>query len=256
MMVGIAIMLFLFFTGEYIDIKIVKEDYEEYGKAVDLMHAIATSSDIIAKNSDGLKLKLVLDKNALLAEESKKREIDGYYYLSYDYSLKIDDFKTGETWLLGFPEETLNNFIKNERKCIEKDERILASKSIPVIIKNDISKNSGQLKIKLTKTPLSQLAYYISLSCMMPGSESDKFQKIILAYGLDSPQDNIKITKLDEKSYDVCVKTEDSIQLCKKISCSVEIVQETYTGNSNTDCPEFIIKNTGGKVVVYKPQSA
>ncbi len=256
MMVGIAIMLFLFFTGQYIDIKIVKEDYEEYGKAVDLMHAIATSSDIVAKNSDDQKLKLVLDKNALLTEESKKREIDGYYYLNYDYSLKIDDFKTGEMWFLGFPEEALNNFIKKEKKCIEKDERILASKSIPVIIKNVDSKNSGQLKMKLTRTPLSQLAYYISLSCMMPSSESDKFQKTVLAYGLDSSQDNVKITKLDEKNYDVCVKTNDLIQLCKKISCSVEIVQETYTGNSNIDCPEFIIKNTGGKVIVYRPQPA
>ncbi len=260
LIVSITLFLVFFFTGRYVDINIAKEQYIEYSKAIDLMHAITTSSSIVEKNHQGENLKIILNKDKIMIEQNiyPKRELKGFSYLDYDYSLEIEDLQTKEVWNLGFPKKEIENFVNREKKCQE-NENVLASKSIPVVIKNGDNKNPGLIRMILAKTPISELAYQISALCALPNFVN-MGSKGVIVYGLQNSKDNINIIKISDDQYDLCVKSENSVELCKEMKCPIEV--------KTKPCPKDLCKNSdeaGGclkptiernqkEVIVYVPE--
>lgn len=249
MIFAITVMILLFFSGKYLEFKIIEEDYIEYTKAIDMLSAITTSSSIVEKNTENLPMKLILDKNTIITKENiiPQKEIDDFSYLDYDYSIEITDFKTGEVWNLGFEKDVLNRFVKNGKRCLDLSEKPLSSVSIPAIIKKDDSRNAGQIKIWLTSTPLSKLTYFTSIACSTEG-----FEKNVWLYEIED-------VKFDDSNDEICVKPKNSDELCKKIKCDLGVETQSCGDSCKTikdsiGCHKSIIKNTGERVIIYVPQ--
>lgn len=251
--ISFAVLFISLITGRYLDIKIEKEKYQEYGKAINLLHAIATSSDIVVKDSNNQPMKIILDRQKIIDASTKNEELECCNYYDYNYFLEITDFRTGESWVIGSPSSDLNKFFKNGKKCevISKDKE-LAAYSIPITIYNGTNINPGMMKVRLIKTPLSNIAYYSAIACM-----KENYETTFNVYNLTKDSSGIKVSRNDSNEYEICILTDNNNKMCKIIECNISIEEKYLLTNEyseNDICYPVKIVKENGKVVIYVPQ--
>ena len=176
----VLIALFVLIFGSYVDIKIYKNIYVEHGKRIALLNAIGESSDLIMKDCNGQPKKLIFLENKL-DEVEKDKELSCCYCYNYDYLLEIRDLRKNNKWEIGF--DDLDYFFKKGKFCnVISKKKYLGSSSIPLVIFNGTDYNPGVGILTLGQTPLSNIAYGISIQCLK--NEDSEFETHI--YGIDS----------------------------------------------------------------------
>lgn len=229
-LVIVVLVLYVYFFTTYIDVKIFKISYIEHGKRIALLNAIAESSDMVMKDSNDQPKKIIFLKDKLNLIE-KNKELDCCYYYDYDQFLEIIEFRENNKWKIGF--DNLDYLFKKGKECkAVNKQKYIGSSSIPIVVFDGVNYNPGVAIIKLSQTPLSNIAYTISVNCMKDeDSESE-----IRIYGVSSLQ-----VSEDDDGKEICVKyVGNSEKFCKKIYCDKKIVNK-FAGH-NADCYDLTIK--------------
>lgn len=256
---GFIILIFKFIAGDVVKFNIEKENYEEAGKAINLLHAIATSSDLVEKDSINQPEKIVIDKAKLIQKDNSNKEMECCHYIDYDYYLRVKDLETSETFHLGFKNTTLEKFFKLGKKCgdINKN-KFFRSYRIPIIISDQSSnsRNLGEMEIYLTKTPLSNIAGNLAIACL-----KSKYKTPIILYGLKEKSNSISIES-NNNIYNICITSVDGNEMCKTISCDSKV--QILRGVSEDDMPDDCkvdsscalgcIEKDKDKVIIYVPE--
>lgn len=255
---GFVVLIFRFIGGDIVKFKVEKEIYEQAGKSVNLLHAIAESSDLVQKDSRGQPEKAVIDIEKLRSNNLNK-ELECCHYIDYDYYLKVKNLETSETFNLGFPSEKLTKFFFMGKKCGDIYENdVMRTYRIPIIISdqtNDV-RHLGEMSIYLVKTPLSNIANSLATACL-----KSNYVTRVNFYGLSESEDKITI-EVDNNIYNICIKTEDGTKMCKMISCGLNIQQQPISNlgeipeeckGGNDKCKTGCIKRTRDNVVIYVP---
>lgn len=234
----LIVLLFRFLSGDIIKFDVQKELYKQSGKAINLLNVIITSSDIVEKDSLGQPQKGLIKKEKLLEINNNNKELECCNYIDYDYYIEVKNLETSEFFTTGFPKKTMNNFFNLGKKCklIDSDEFLFGYK-VPISISEGDNIQLGEMVIYLIKTPLSNIADIISQACLKTDySEATSF------YGLMEETDNIIINEKSDDTYEVCVKSQDDINMCKIIKCNLKIKKlnedSPKCGSIDGDCPK------------------
>jgi hypothetical protein len=251
--ISFSIILINVVTGKYLDLKFERNDYLEQGKGINLLHVIATSSELLIKDRYNQPMKTVFDKQKIIDASNENKELECCNYYDYNYYLEIDDFRSGESWIIG-PQNDLYEFFRKGKTCetISKD-KALSTYSIPITIFDGINTNPGTMKLRLIETPLSNIAYHTEVACM-----KDNYEFQFDVYNLKPS--GIRLTQKDSDKYEICVLLENDNEICKTIECDIAVVKEHFpTEECDEDCKNYgcypvkIIREDE-KVVIYVPQ--
>jgi len=244
----ISVILILYVFVSYFDVKIFKNVYVEHGKRIALLNAIGESSYLIEKDSNDQPKKLIF-LSEKLDNMDKNKELSCCYYYDYDYFLEIRDFKNKNKWEIGF--DDLDYFLKKGKECeMVSKKKYIGASSIPAIIFDENNYNPGVAIIKLGQTPLSNIAYSISLQC----SKYSDYELKTKVYGIKS----IDIFDYEDNK-EVCIKYEkDSIEkeFCKKIFCNKKITKELTDLENEDGCYEITINylENEDEIKIYYPR--
>ncbi len=254
---SVVILIFGFLTGDIVKFKNEKEVYEEVGKAINILNVIATSSDLVVKDTNNQPEKAVISKEKLIEIRDSKKELDCCSYIEYDYSLQVKNLKTEESFDIGFPAVSIKNFFEQGKKCKQiPGEKFLRTYSIPVVIADGNNERyPAEMKINLVKTPLSNIANNLAIAC-----SKNKYSNDISIYELMQTSDGIKIEKISStNNYKICILSSDGTELCKVISCGFNIqevnkrIDEISTERWPIGCFPAKIENDGTRVILNVP---
>jgi len=221
--IGVTLAIILFLLGEVFDVSLHRGYYEEHGKRIGLLNMVAASSSLLVKDSDGLPQKLLFSKAELDASIGGGDGImETFSFLDYDYSLKITDGYSN--WELGFDRDELKELFDRGKDCgrIRTNKKVGKS-TILIAVSGGEEIVPGRANVMLVETPLSDIAYQLSVACT-----SDKFEKEIRFYGLKTCEGvvggcGIMITD-NKPKYEICVYSENGA-MCKQINCELDITQ-------------------------------
>lgn len=256
----IAIMLSLTtftivsFIERHVELRVEKDKFKEYARAMNLLNVIIMSRDLTSKDSYGQPLKAMLEE--LMLDTFKDKELDCCNYYEYDYSLIVEDFRTKQKWHFGFPQDELKSLFDEGKRCgeIDKNKQILTL-SLPVNIRNGDNINMGEIRIKMIETPLSKLTYSVLRACTY-----DNYKTSFYVYGLSKGESGISLEPAGSNKYRVCTTLKNARKMCKEVECGLtveeSILQKEICDGSceKNGCHMVRVERKGDVVYVYVPE--
>lgn len=249
-MISIAVFFMIFAVGNYLDFNLERWNYEEYGKGINLLHAISMQSSLVSR-VENVPMKSILEYDELERMNDKNQELECCYYYDYDYSLDIQDLRIPDNkWKIGFSKDELEYIFQERIRCTGEGKPITMF-SLPAVINYGDDKNPGMMNMELFKTPVSDIAYHISVAC-----SKEDFEKNFYVYLMDNPYQDISITN-DGDEYTVCTTTEGTTgnyMMCKKLNCELTVSKKLLKETCDEDCCPVEVKRGDGGVNVYVTQ--
>ena len=257
LMVAIGVAIIFLFFGKFVDVKVMKFELEEAREALNLLQTISTSSDLLVKDSNKQPIKLMFDKK-ILDEYNSKSPNEGIFYeekccnaIEYDYNLEFTDLKTDDKWSYGNLKFDLSSECYSVVSLNQK-----VKTQMPVNICEDGKCDFATASIELARTPLSELAFWISQVCL-------RQESVIKTIPFD--QNSVKGIKIDTDKKEVCVSLNTGDVICKKIYCGTGIQvegEDTYWSptlinggrqiTASTKCFNAIVNSTSEGIVHVK----
>ena len=247
--IGAGLMLLL--MGRWLDLTGLKYELVTQRNALDLSQLIVSSSPIVKRDSSGEPIKLILDSveldnygnNANRGTENPSEQRENWEkccdFLDFDYNLTIHKFKKEGDDLVVDRSWSISNLIFDPTSdCYIP--RIMGIGDLPVAIQENGEMHPGTAILTMTRTPLSDLSFWLSQSFVRASWEdywkifpSRGDERYDLTIPLDPEIECIKIFSIGEENYQrVCIYLRED-------RCSGEL------GCKNHMTPEDCSKETG-----------
>lgn len=233
-LIAVAVAIILMVTGKFIDLSVERQTSVQSRATINLLQDIVTESPILMTDSNGNKLKLVIDKKKY--NDNAGSLIECCDSVQYDYKFGIGEY--GEDTRAGFNAKqvdgmpTKTNYVSGsgdfelEDPCYtEFGIGLKSSAKVPVNVceggLNDCKQRIAS--IETTDTPLSELSYWIAQACSSKFAVSKRIPLSLKDY-----QNEGDIT-VDSSKKEICLHNN-----CKKFSCD---------GDVNGDRPDLADKD-------------
>jgi hypothetical protein len=271
---GAAIMLLM--IGRWLDITGVKYKFETQRNTMNLLQLLVTNSPVVKRDSTGTPLKLVLDEEKLTEynnfasigmgnvvpwsdRDVWERCCD---FLDFDYNFTVHNVMTGENFTIG-------NLIYNQlSSCYP--QRVVGVSDLPIVI-DDVGRNdAGIATVKMIRTPLSELSFWLSQAFIRASwekywsvysKEAEYYVKIPLdpeincVEFIDFNGDSIIDINDCVNNYGrVCVILKDGRESCKMFVCDNSVTFTTDWNHPNIGtCFGVLITSEKGSVKIFYP---
>jgi hypothetical protein len=265
---GAAILLLM--IGRWLDITGIKYKFETQRNAINLLQMLVSNSPVVKRDSANMPLKLVLDgeklneyqNNAGIGMENIvpwgdrdvwERCCD---FLDFDYNFTVHNIITSENFTIG-------NMIYNQLSdCYP--QRVIGISDIPIVIDKNGRGDAGVATIKMIRTPLSELSFWLSQAFVRASweeywsvysKESDYYVKIPL-----DPEINCVIIDSNDcvNNYGrVCVVIKEYSnyrESCKMFTCDNSVTFTTDWNHPTTGgCFDVLIRSQEDGVNIFYP---
>jgi hypothetical protein len=271
---GAAIMLLM--IGRWLDITGIKYKFETQRNAMNLLQTIVSNSPVVKRDSENMPLKLILDGEKLAEYQNtagigaedvvpwSNRDVweKCCDFSDFDYNFTVYNLVTGENFTIG------NLIYKNISDCYP--QRVIGFSDIPIVVDNSGRNDAGVATIKMIRTPLSELSFWLSQAFVRASwkeywnfysKESEYYVKIPLdpeiscVRFIDANNDGV-IDKDDcVNSYGrVCVNLTDGRESCKMFVCNDGVTFTTdWDHTAIGDCFEVLITTQKDSVNIFYP---
>jgi hypothetical protein len=241
---GITVGMLYFLTGKFVELKVFKEELIQSRDTIDMLQFLLTSSDLLV-SKDGEKIRLALNKTLLENKEDVEKILSKQSFTDYDYKLEI--FSSAN-----FSEKIFDlnfTYFNLDSECYKKYETYypISRDSLALLCEKPSNYFCGPVVVRLTtaKTPLSQLATWISKLCS--GYQNTSFEKHIILdtselieCGGGKEKCGIKYSK----NY-VCFYLKnlgEDKPICKPHNCGLEIDHISFAPEEK--CADIILNKT------------
>jgi hypothetical protein len=159
---GTAVMLVI--MGKWLDLTGIRYKMDTQRNAMNLVQLIISNSPVVSKESDQPD-KVILDAKELddyVNEAGLGSEIPSFKrmewedccdFLNFDHNFTVHDIVTGKSWTIG-------NLVFDESICYPN--RVQGIADVPVVVSQNGEKHPGVAIVRLKKTPLSDLSFWLS----------------------------------------------------------------------------------------------
>lgn len=163
---GTAVMLVM--MGKWLDLTGYRYRMETQRNAMNLIQLIVSNSPVVKKVTDQPD-KLILDSNKLDIYEtnagrgtqipSDERELweSCCDFLNFDHNFTVHDIETKKNWTIG-------NLVFSESECYP--QRVHGFADVPVVVSQNGNNHPAVAVVRLMKTPLSDLSFWLSQAFM------------------------------------------------------------------------------------------
>jgi hypothetical protein len=236
---GTAVMLII--MGKWLDLTGYRYKIETQRNAMNLVQLIVSNSPVVKKITDQPD-KLILDADKLdnyeeyakigwspsemtpERENYRKSWEDCCDFLDFDHNFTVHDIVTGENWTIG------NLVFKEMSECYP--QRVMGYADLPVIISKNNENHHGVAVVRLMKTSLSDLSFWLSEAFMMAYWKDywDLFPELTdyaVTIPLDPEIKKVSIHDVDDNNKRICTHL-DNIVVCKNFVYK----QTTSTGDT------------------------
>ncbi|MFH8092609.1 MAG: hypothetical protein QXM38_01555 [Candidatus Aenigmatarchaeota archaeon] len=239
--VGAIIFIIRLLMGNVIKIEVEKENFVLAGKATNIANVIINSEEIVSADELLQPKKGVINKTKLVRLSGKNEPLQCCDYIDYDYYVEIN-IKGEESYYLGYPINKLKDLLRIEKKCNALSEyKNLKTYKFPVVVEDINEIEPAYMYVFVAKTPLSNIATEILVACQQKKYESD-----FVTFGFN--KNDLHISKNGDY-YQICIKTQGDLLLCKKFYCEKHIKTREFSkciDNDNQcqkDCSYFFDKD-------------
>ncbi|MEM5790449.1 MAG: hypothetical protein QXP77_00095 [Candidatus Aenigmatarchaeota archaeon] len=180
----------LFIIARFFDIQGYRYQLDAQRYAIDLLNLIVSNSPIVERFSDEEPNRIVLSSqnldeykwmpwdgccNSLTVDSNEKRKYweEHFEILEFEYHLTIEDLINGNSW-------TISNLYFNETDCYHQTTRVSARAEIPVVISYGKEKHPGKATLILKRTPLSELAFFVSEAFLRGETEEEDYLREVI----------------------------------------------------------------------------
>jgi len=233
---GTAVMLII--MGKWLDLTGYRYKMETQRNAMNLIQLIVSNSPVVKIVADQPD-KLILDADKLdehVANAGIGTETPSYQrgrwegccdFLDFDHNFTVHDIEIGKNWTIG------NLVFKTESECYPR--RVHGFADLPVVVSHDGDNHPGVAVVRLTRTPLSDLSFWLSQAFMRAYWDDywDLFPEVN-EYKVNVPLDpEIKKVSVDENQKRICTHLDKDpyddidIVVCKNFVFK----EETSSGN-------------------------
>lgn len=241
-MVAVSIGLVALFSSKFLDIRIIKKEIEGTRDTINFLEYLLTSSSILVKNSDGVPLKGMIDYSSLhtnlLNEMEKFPEYEFYFSLIMANGEKkvLSDYK-------------FNVFTTCYKKFDMNKEFIVDSVAL-LCTPEELPKESRwecepvTVRLKAIRTPLTELASWISKLCLLEGS-----------YERNIPIDfsTLTLIKVFTQENKICFRFEDNSEICRPFSCEKKI-KLSFSHELKNECFFITLKKLKDVIILETPE--
>lgn len=268
-LIAIVAAFVLMVTGKFFDLSVERQISTESRAAINLLQKIVTDGPFLMEDSNGNKLKLMIDKSKYA--DPKNSDLSGCCEsVQYNYKFAIGRFtdpepyegETGKIYTVDAIAPVKGNYNNPENppkfdtsdRCYnEFGIGTSTGSEVPVNICNSGDINSceqGIAKIEVVDSPLSQLSYWITQICK---SDYDTSKRIPLSTGDFVTGSDITVNNLEKT---VCLRG-----TCKKFVCDKDIEyaydsdllnEKIYRFPETLTCHFTKVAREGGKYLLYK----
>jgi len=165
-LLAVVAAFMLMIMGRWFDLTGTKYSLITQRNAMDLVQVIVSNSPLVERDPNGEPIKLVLNATKLDIYENKagigtefptKERVDWEDccdFLDFDYNLTVYDLVADKNRTIG------NLIFEPDSECYPS--RIMGIGDVPVVVNEDGDKNPGLAVLRMTRTPLSDLSFWLS----------------------------------------------------------------------------------------------
>jgi hypothetical protein len=245
---GITVGMLYFLSGKFIELKVFKEELIQSRDTIDMLQFLLTSSDLLV-SENGRKVRLALNKTLLEDKEKVEKILNERSFTDYNYRLEIFSNAnfSEKIFDLDFTYFNLNS------ECYQQYEIYypISRDSSALLCEKPSNYFCEPVIVRLTtvKTPLSQLATWISKLCS--GYPNVTFEKHII---LDTSElinctGGKKNCGIKYSQNYVCFYLEnlgENKPICKQYNCELPI--DHFPLSPEKKCTDIVLNKTIFKV--------
>ncbi len=215
----------LFVTAKFLDIQGYRYQLDAQRYAIDILNLIISNSPIVERFPNEEPNRIILSSEKLdeyewkpwdpccdssMVDSNTRRKYweKNFEVLEFEYHLTVEDLVNKMSW-------TISNLYFNETECYHRTMRVSARADVPVAISYGKEKHPGKATLTLKKTPLSQLAFFLS-EAFLRAEEAKNFED--RNYVREVVIDKDYITRVSVNGNRICIhaKVGDSTKpICK-----------------------------------------
>lgn len=241
--------ILLFLTSRWLDIQGYRYQLDAQRYAIDVLNLIISNSPIVERFEDEEPNRLILNAEKLndysfLPWENwdyrRKFWQEHFELLEFEYEINIEDLITHKSW-------KFSNLYFEDSECYYEAMRISGYVDAPVVISYGSEKHPGKASIKLKRTPLSELAFFLSEAFMR--SEMNPSENYLRGIRVDTTNiKGIDVLSLDGSENVVClkhIKDGNEIKVCKyfyRNEKELKIDDSVKNFNTQRKCIDVIVR--------------
>jgi hypothetical protein len=222
-------------TGKFLDLKIERTKVDMFRTMVNFLNYLSASSPLLIKDSNGNLFKSMINETKIIVDnfnnndwfDSNCCDLNGFNYI---YSIpaidkrNFSDVRSKKDPGINFP------YFNPKSYCyqIAGFFKINSMDSLVNICKSKDDCKLGKVELTITKTPLSEITYWLSRACTTD-KLGDFKKNILLDYN------DVNYIDLDDNKKEVCIYFMNGQTICKKYACDKDVIKSNVNELSDED---------------------
>jgi hypothetical protein len=222
-------------TGKFLDLKIERNKVDMFRTMVNFINYLSASSPLLIKDSNGNLFKSMINETKIIVDnfnnndwfDSNCCDLNGFNYI---YSIPAID-KRNFSDVRSKKDPGINFPYFNPKSYCYQIAGFLKTNSMDSLVNICKSKDDcklGKAELTITKTPLSEITYWLSRACTT--DKLGNFKKNIL---LD--YNDVNYIDLDDNKKEVCIYFMNGQTICKKYACDKDVIKSNVDELSDDD---------------------